>query len=262
MSKATDHDNAAAMRTALAGEIALGLVAGNEAKAELERDPLLAAEVRHWSDEFATLSLEAPAVPPDPRVLQRLQTALVDDLVSSDRQPFAQSYPNLPERSAGMLQSLVFWRGMAAAGFAVAATVLIAVLLQPSIPSPSPARQDVATVPSQRVLLVSQIMPRDGPPEYVATYDGDRGRLIIVPASTLPSRAGVPFLWLVPNDDGDPIGLGPLDPLKPVNLDLTGDMLRFANLMAGLVITLEPVPVAQGGTAQGPVIAHGKFSSH
>lgn len=259
MTKPGDPDSIDEQRMVLAGEIALGLVDATLVAEEMARDPLLAAEIARWDEHVATIALEAPSVTPDPRVLTGLMAAVAHQAAADVVRP-ASPVRNEEKPKAAFLQSLAFWRGMSAAGFAAAAVALSVASLPKAVTSPT--QPDVTIARNPQGLLVSQILPKDGPPEYVATFDISRGRLVVVPAATLPNRGGNPFLWLVPNDDADPIGLGPLDPLITVNLDLARSALPFANEKAGLVITLEPVAVPSGGTAQGPVLAHGKFSSH
>lgn len=267
MSTGMDRDDTDDLRVALAGEIALGLMEAGEVQSALARDPALAAEVARWNERFAALALEEPAATPNPRVLAALVEALGDDarppLAARDAvAPPARRAEPAPRPRGGLFQSLAFWRGMGAAGLATAAAALFVAFAVPRTVPPEPGPRDVVVRETSRVLLVSAILPKDGPPEYVATYDGARGRLVVVPAATLPSRNGIPFLWLVPNDDGDPVGIGALDPLGTVNFDLDEALVRLANVRSGLVVTLEPAAVQAGGTAQGPVLAHGKFSSH
>jgi anti-sigma-K factor RskA len=267
MSEVPDHEDASGTRAMLAGEIALGLLDAEQAAEALASDPLLAAEVTVWSERFAVLALDAPAVAPAPRVLSSVLDS-ISGLVSlesrhSDRNASAAviSKSTSPETQPGFFHNLAMWRGLSAAGLAAAVLLAIAFVSKDTVTSP-PLQQKAALPAPGRVLLVSAIMPKDGPPEYVAAYDAERGRLIIVPAATLPARAGVPFLWLVPNDDGEPVALGALDPLGTVSLDLDSTTVKLANEKSGLVITLEPTVVPAGGLAQGPVLAHGKFTSH
>ncbi len=267
MSKGMDRNETDDLRTALAGEIALGLIDAEAAARAIARDPDLASEIARWNEHFAALALEEPASMPDPRVLAAVVGSLAGNSQSTpaprqDGLARARIAASLPQEGSNVLQSLAFWRGLSAAGLAAAAAALFVAFVVPRTgPLDQPPR-DVVVRETARVLLVSAILPKDGPPEYVATYDGVRGRLVVVPAATLPSRGGIPFLWLVPNDDGEPIAIGALDPLNTVNFDLGQALVRLADLRSGLVITLEPVAVPSGGTAQGPVLAHGKFSSH
>jgi len=267
MSKGMDRNETDDLRTALAGEIALGLIDAEAAARAIARDPDLASEIAKWNEHFAALALEEPASMPDPRVLAAVVGSLAGNPESTpsaqhDGIARARVAASLSPVRSSVLQSLAFWRGLSAAGLAVAAAALIIAFVIPRTGPLDQSPREVVVRETARVLLVSAILPKDGPPEYVATYDGARGRLVVVPAATLPSRIGIPFLWLVPNDDGEPIGIGALDPLSTVNFDLDKALVRVADLRSGLVITLEPVAVPSGGTAQGPVLAHGKFSSH
>jgi anti-sigma-K factor RskA len=259
MSKDMNEGDIKDLRAALGGEIALGLVDGVEAARALAQDPLLAAEVARWNERLALLALEAPAAAPAPSVLAKLTASIAreNDAVRT------------PAQQPSLLHRLAFWRGLSAAGFAAAAAACVFAFWQPPPMMPATQTLTVAAPPSvsapqsiSRVLLVSSILPKDGPAEYVATFDAERGRLVVVPAATLPSRAGIPFLWLVPNDDGEPVAIGVLDPQNTIHFDLSLATAKQADLKSGLVITLEPVAVPAGGAAQGAVLAHGKFSSH
>lgn len=277
------------LRQLQASEIALGLLADEEARRALARDPLLAAEVARASAEFASLALGAAPVSPPPQVFERLKAQIAQDALQPQptAHPSATHQPATHQRAAvaesvrassaspsgswlsRLLESLPFWRAMAGAGFASTAGLAAAMLGGLLAPAPvgvqtrpgTTAPPEIATAPSgQPVLLVSPILPRDGAPAYVAAYDVPRGRLVIVPAATQPSRAGTPYLWLVPHDDGEPIGLGSLDPLAAVSIDLDARRQALTSVRASLVITLEPSLPADGASAAGPVMAHGKFS--
>ncbi len=244
-------------RQELAGEIALGLISDADARAARARDPLLYGEVLRWRHELGALGLEATALPPSPAAWAGISKAIAapDEGVGPSRAGWLRT----------LNASLDFWRGIGAVGLSAAAiAVAFAVLRTPGLP-PAPEQPIVAsrpaeTVTTDRILLVSSLLPRDGPPAYVATYDGERRRLVLVPAATNPSPDGVPYLWLVPNDSGEPVGIGRLDPESPVVLDLNPDAARSANEAAGLVITIEPAGGDMGAAPRGAVIAHGKFS--
>ncbi len=247
-----------AERRELAGEIALGLISDADAKAACARDPMLSGDVLKWQHRLGGLALEAPDMAPPPAAWSAIQMAIS-----------AQPAPD-PVRTAraGWLSqlggSLGFWRGLSAAGFATTAAAIMFALLRVPVPA-APDQPPVAGLrnspaASERILLVSSLLPRDGPPVYVATYDPERSRLVLVPAATTPSAAGVPYLWLVPDDSGEPIGVGLLDPDNPVAIDLGATLAKSANATAGLVITLEVTVGNIGTVPRGPVIAHGKFS--
>ena len=248
-----------AERRELAGEIALGLISDADAKAAYAQDPMLFGDVLKWQHQLGGLAMEVPDMVPPPAAWSAIQIAISAQPTSavSTRTPFVSLVPRLAA-------SLGFWRGLSATGFATAALAIAFALLR--VPTPAaPDQPPVAGLrdspaPTERILLVSSLLPRDGPPVYVATYDATRSRLILVPVATMPSAAGVPYLWLVPNDSGEPVGVGLLDPDSPVALDLGALLAASANASAGLVVTLETAGGDIGTVPRGPVIAHGKFS--
>jgi len=253
-------------RVALAGEIALGLIPETEAAAAMAQDPLLAREVAIAAEQFATLGLEVEPVQPPDRVLDGLKQRLADERAIARPAPvqpqvgFAARCKATVSRLSG---SLALWRGLSGLGFASAAMMLALFMARPALRQDE---QDASAGPSAaasstRVLLVSPILPRDGAPSYVATYDPLRARLVVVPAATQPSRSGIAYLWLVPKDDGEPIGLGQIDPTNIVSFDFDARRRASTDGGASLVITLEPAAPRDGGAAAGPVMAHGKFSA-
>ena len=250
-----------AERRELAGEIALGLISDADAKAACAHDPMLFEDVLRWQHQLGGLAMEAADRDPSPAAWSGIQNGINAQAVPEQTRTAPSG------RHGGWLSrlgaSLGFWRGLSAAGFATAAAAIAFVLLRVPVPAaPESAVAGVRSSPAafERILLVSSLLPRDGPPVYVATYDAERSRLVLVPAATTPSAAGVPYLWLVPDDSGEPVGVGLLDPDSPVAIDLGATLAKSANARAGLVITLEAAGGDIGTVPRGPVIAHGKFS--
>lgn len=252
---AAGRDDPNPERVVRAGELALGLEPGREAS--MRADPVLAAEVDRWEQELARFADEIQPVPPDPQVWQRLDAALGPASIAKAGPPRRGSAAS--GWFSRLFESLTFWRGLAGAGFATAAglALLLAVRTQ-ELPLP----QDPGAGPPlvARALLVSPILPREGPPSYVATYDASRETIVVVPAAITVSGGEFPQLWLVPNDNETPIALGALDPDSPQAIALSTEHARLVNVAAGLVITLEPEATVPS-EAQGPVVAHGRFTS-
>jgi anti-sigma-K factor RskA len=239
-------------RETLAAEIALGLVSAQEAAAATARDPELAAEIARWQGRFNSLVADAPPITPNPRTLPGIL-----DLIEAET---AVTTPPINAPATGLFEKLAFWRGLSAVGFAAAAAAIAwAVLITPEAIDPGRQQQAAGGAPVvERVILVNSILPRDGPPVYVVTFDQQAARLLVVPAATQASRSGVPYLWLVPEGDGEPVGLGVVNPSQTSRLDLSPDVLRRMTIRSSLVVTLEPSEVVNQSAA-GPVLAHGKF---
>jgi anti-sigma-K factor RskA len=268
------------LRRALAGEIALGLLHPAEASAALASDPSLAAMVARFSEDLAGIGLEVAPVTPSPDVLSAVTAAIAAEEAASTISPSARkratsggltqaaapsgtighgTHRRKPSLAARLAASLMFWKVLTATAFATASALGLFLSLQ--MRSPEPVSQQAALPPSPRIVLVSALLPRDGTAQATATFDRDRGRLVIIPVGLQPSSRGVHYLWLVPNDDGDPIGLGALDPNNTIAIDLDTSIRSQLTATAGLVITLEPALPNGSSEAQGPVIAHGKFTA-
>ena len=201
-----------------------------------------------WQRDLAGLADELDPVPPDPRVWARLREAVREEAAAgraADARPRRWGWRAL----AG---SLGFWRMLAGAG--LASTAALAAVLIATTPDDGPTPPP----PAARTLLVSSLLPADGPPAFVVTYDPARATILVVPAAVAAVRGRVPHLWLVSDSADAPVALGPLDPSRPLALALAPIQARLVALQAGLVVTLEPTG-AVNADAPGPVIAHGRF---
>jgi anti-sigma-K factor RskA len=238
-------------RSLRAAELSLGLVTGENRDEAGRCDPALAREIARWEEDLARFSDELKPISPSPRAWEALSKTIAKEAVpisptGAVLQPAA--------RWRDWIDNLWLWRMLAGAGVCAALAALL-LLHTPGV-QPSQPTQPVA-----RVLLVSALLPRDGPPLYVATYDAARSLVLAVPAATEAAPGRAPLLWLVPKDNKDPIALGHLDPEQPVAVALAPEVARLLDGEAGLVVTLEPEGEPIGPAASGPVIAHGRFTS-
>lgn len=243
-------------RTTLAGELALGLKSDRDAA--LLNDPALAGEVQQWEQEFAQFVNEVHASPPDPRVWSLVEAAIGNEPSPSAAIVGRPEGQTMRDRARHLVASLLLWRSLAGVGFA-AATLLGALLIDGGIndlPQEDP-KWEAAIVGA---VLVSPLLPREGPAAYVATYDVSRRTIFAVPAAIKIRPGQFPKLWLVVSEADDPIALGTLDPERPQAIKLSASNAARVSGTSGLVITLEPTP-SDGDGAAGPVIAHGVFTS-
>lgn len=224
-------------RTLRAAEEALGLAP----RQMVGRDPALAAAVARWEADLAGLAVELPPVAPADRVWQGIRAGM------------APPAPAPAPWWHGVWESLALWRGLAAG--AVAAALLLAVLPRAL---PRPAEAPVATR-EVAVLLVAALLPRDGPATHVAAYDPRRTEMVLVPAAA-PTGPGVPWLWLVPPGEADPIPLGALAADLPTVIPVSAGLVPLVEGEGNLAITLEPAGTTPSGSAPGPVVAHGKLT--
>jgi anti-sigma-K factor RskA len=239
-----------AERDTLAAEIALGLLSEEKTNQVLRVDPALALDVARWQEALAVLAAGVSPVPPSAGVIARIKAQVP-----------AQHGVAAEVASVGWLQalwqSMAFWRGLAMTG-AVAASVAIGVLVFSAPTLRAPDNSIVAKAEVQLV-LTSALVPGDGPAYFVVTYDGPRGQLIAYPTARIFERGGVPYLWLVPGEDKEPIGIGPLNEDKPTALKLASLANLTVKERTGLVVTMEPSATIVGA-ARGRVIAHGKLA--
>ena len=231
-----------------AAEIALGLVDAEPQKQILRGDPALRNEVARWKQTLSWLADELPPVPP-PKATWAALKARIDDA------PSISAGGSSPGRFAGLMTSLNWWRGLAGTG--LAATAALAAILLWRMPEPVPAPTPATARP--QIVLVSSLLPKDGPPLFVVSFDMTTATIIAIPTAQDAVRGGIPQLWLVPKGDGDPIALGALALSRPSRIVLRADVATYADHAASLVITLEPAVVRDGYSERGPVIAHGVF---
>lgn len=221
----------------LAAEYALGVLdatARREAERRIAAEPAFAAEVAAWQARLAPMLDEIAPVPAPARVWPRIRAALGHD---------AQARA---AKSRSLWDSLPFWRGVGATGFAMAAAVVLYVALQRPPVAPTPAPYVVA------------IRHDDGSPAYTATLDAQRTSLVLVPLRSNAGDAGrVPELWLIPAG-GKPQSLGVIDRSSAMVLRLPA-ALRDAAVGGVIAVTLEPPGGAPNGVPTGPVIAKGNI---
>lgn len=243
-----------------AAEYVLGLLdadARRTAHSRLESDPDFANEVARWETHF-TPWLDAIAPVPVPASLwPRIQTTLWQHELPS-RQPQSSQPQPLQSKRPPLLQSLGFWRGLAAGGFAVAVASVAALLLttrQLPMSAPTPGQVVVAT-PTGAPMVVS-LRQDDGTTAYTATVDPVRGTMVLVPISLGGDPSLSPELWLIPTGD-HPHSLGMIERGKAMVVSIPAS-LRSASTDALFAVSLEPAGSHAHQAATGPVVAKGKL---
>jgi anti-sigma-K factor RskA len=215
----------------LAAEYALGVLAGTErAAAErlFQRDASFATMVAAWEERLAPWTREIAEVAPP---------ALVWDAIVA-----ALPAPTPP--SAGLWQSIVFWRGFALAS-ALAAACLGAFIYLGALNREPP--------------LIASI-DGGGHRHFVATIDTARGSIAVQPAAYSADATREPELWLIPAD-GKPRPLGMLRADRAVTITIPTELLAQTVSNAVLAVSLEPPGGSPTGLPTGPVIATGKLTS-
>ncbi|RUT28223.1 anti-sigma factor [Arsenicitalea aurantiaca] len=216
------------------GEYALGLLPAQEAAAlarQIAEEPALAAELRFWQSRLSDLDEEFAEVSPPAAVLPAIEKRLFGSA----------------EARGGLWESLGFWRGLAAAGVAVAVLSLGAHMLRPVPVDPD----------AFAVQLVAALNAQEGSGvQFVALFDAETGNVRITSLSGEPVPDRDFELWYI-EAGSDPVSMGvvPLDARTEIPL---GPADR-ARLTPGtvLAITLEPQGGSPTGDPTGPVVAAG-----
>ena len=234
-------------------EYVLGLLdadARRTAQGRLDSDPAFANDVARWETHFTPwLETIAPVAVPA-SLWPRIRTTLWQHELP-DRQPHSSA------ARPPLLQSLGFWRGLAAGGFAVAVASVAALLLatrQLPVSAPTPVPVVVAT-PTAAPMVVS-LRQDDGSTAYTATVDPVRGTIVLVPIDLGGDPSLSPELWLIPTGD-HPHSLGMIERGKAMVVSIPAS-LRSASADALFAVSLEPAGSHAHQAATGPVVAKGK----
>src|SRR5665213_68926 len=201
----------------LAAEYALGVLTGTDRAAAqrlLQRDRNFARMVAEWEQRLAPWAGEIVEVSPPPQVWEAIAAAL----------------PAAAPPSAGIWQSLAFWRGFALAS-ALAAACLGGLIYLGAVKDAPPL---IATIEG------------GGARVFVATIDARRGTVSVVPASYSadPTRA-----------------LGLLRADRTVTIAIPPEFASQTVGNATLAVSLEPPGGSPTGAPTGPVIGAGKLTS-
>lgn len=214
-----------------AAEFALGVLDGAEraaAAARIGTDAGFAAAVARWQGRYAALA-------PTDR-LAELWPAIAARI--SDQSTAAAGGPDL----APVLRR---WRALAA-GFAVAAAVLLAVVLR-DLREPALGGLSAALTGADRAFVTVSIDPA-------------QRRLVVQPAGLVAALAGrTPELWVVPAV-GRPRSLGIIDPTAARALEPSDEVRRLLLPDATLAISGEPSIGSPTGQPTGPIIVSGKIA--
>lgn len=238
-------------RELLAAELALRLLSSEEhdaARAELARDPELAALVAEWEGKLAPLAEELDPVPPAPQVWQRIS----DSLAVTPDQSGADNDNDRNE--ADLLRARLRrwqWGGAAAAAAALVLGLLSAPLLQRG-----PAGAD----PDTPVLAASLPVGGESGPRLALTYLPASGDLLVEASSVPGDGIHDHELWLVVPDD-KPISMGLIASGTQRRITLPPELARRVDSGLEVVLTREPLGGAPKGGVAGPVVATGKFST-
>lgn len=222
-------------RDALAAELALGLLEGEERAAALRlvlSDRDFARAVADWRDALAPLFDLVPEVAPSADLWPRIEAALDGNAPAAPR--------------AG------FWKGATAVALAAAAALAGVLVLRPA-PAPQIIERAAPVVAQLAAPLVS-----DGTASVVmARYDPAHATLR-VQANALPDDDRATELWVIPAD-GTPRSLGVFGKSGMTEVAMTPTLRAWLVDGATLAVSLEPAGGSPTGLPTGPVIASGKL---
>lgn len=211
-----------------AGELALGVLDGDERAAALRRvlaEPDFAAEVTRWRRQLAGLAVGYPEVAPADAVEREIVTRL------------------RPERR----RQVGVWRGLAVAASAIAASLAL-ILALPRHPRPV-----AVPAPPARV-LVAALAGKGGKP-YAAVYDEHAARVSLVGAAPWAADRSAELWAIAPGKPPSALGL-----LTRGERSVVALAPRARGAMAAgvtLAVSIEPAGGSPTGLPTGPVVASG-----
>ncbi|AME26871.1 anti-sigma factor [Burkholderia sp. PAMC 26561] len=223
----------------LAGEYVLGTLSTAQHEDVSKRmltDPALRAAVQEWEARLLPLTSMTDPVEPSTRLWHRIERSV--DFVEHE----AAARTTVPASQTSRLtlwRDLMFWRGMSAAGFAVAAIFGSLLLIRQNTPP---------TVPKYMVVLVA---PQDKAPGWVIQVSADRElQLIPLGSVELPSDRALQF-WTKGDGWSAPISLGMVK--QGATLRVPVSKLPSVQKNQLFELTLEPLSGSPTGRPSGPV---------
>lgn len=229
----------------LAAEYVLGVLdahAHRQARARVEADAAFARAVVGWESRLAPLVVAVEPVEVPAHVWPRLRTRLGWSPVQGARRD-------------GLWNSIGFWRGATAAGFAAAAALAVVSVMRAPVPTPAPP--PVATTPAPLRRMVTTLVDEAGRPLFLAAIDARSGRMTLTPVPTARDAQGrVPELWLIPAGQA-PRSLGVVDTATAREIDVPVALRDSLATGSTLAVSLEPAGGAPRGAPTGPIIATG-----
>lgn len=220
----------------LAGEYVLGTLSGQqrrEVEQRLAQEPALQAAVQAWEARLLPLTALVPAVPPSPRLWQRV----VRSLDALERPATAMPPSDTRPAWNSLWRSLAFWRGLTVVGFTAAALAMVVLPGQFQAP--------------QTRFMVVLVAPEDKSPGWVVQARSDR-RVELIPLGMLqvPADKSLQF-WTKADDWKAPVSLGIVQPGERVSVPLNNLPGMQKNQLFEL--TLEPRAGSPTGRPTGPI---------
>lgn len=239
MTQADDRDLEHGGDDALAAEYVLGVLPGDERQAvarRIEVDAAFASLVGAWEERLSPLNTGYEDVEP-PASLK----ALVDARLFERPESKVEAQP-------GLLQSLAFWRGLAAAALVALAIAIALPLQQP------------AAVPEDAPRLVASLAADGTDVRYLAVYDGNSGEIGLSHVTGDRAQGRDFELWVIENNAA-PVSLGVVPVGASVHVAVASAHRELISSGALFAISLEPEGGSPTGQPTGPVVAAGDLRS-
>ena len=224
-------------RNALAAELAMGLLEGEEREAAerlARRDPAFAAEVARWSERLGPMLDEVEGVAPPPGGLEAI-------LAKTSKAPGVAN-------DNGKLR---FWRGWSAASTALAAALALFLVVRD--PAASPVQ------PSAGAPLVAAMSAVGSPLRLVATWDAADRTLVVAAATSVAPVAGHSHELWVQARDGTVRSLGIMPASGRMHGELPPEQARLLAEGAVLMLSVEAAGGSTSGTPSKQVVAEGRL---
>jgi len=215
----------------LVAEFALGLLDASEHEQVGRRivvEPTLGRELTMWRLRLSALDREFVEVPAPAGVLGRVEARLFP--------PSAATTP------AGFWNSLRLWRGLAAAGLALA-VIAFGVNLAPRAPLTGPE-------------LVAALEAEGSNVKLIAFYDQTAGtiRIAALSGDAVPNKDFE--LWAIEGKNA-PISMGVISVNAKANVNMPATVKQGFGAGTVLAVTLEQKGGSPTGAPQGPIVAAG-----
>ena len=228
---------------ALAGEFALGVLAGQEradAMFRLRTDPDFKRAVEAWERQLAPLATRVEPIDPPAGLEDRLMRLIAgrQDTAAGGREVFQ------------LQRRLRLWQSASLAAAAAIGLLLISLFSHlPRTAGISPA--------AQRYVAVLQ--PEGQGPAFVATVDLTSGILSAQSIGAVPETGKSFELWAVGAGRDRPRSLGVVDGRLRIPVEKLGKVSRQDLQNTILAVSIEPKGGSPTGVATGPIVYTGKL---
>ena len=236
MTDVSEHDGGERDDDVVAAEYVLGVLPvgeRTEVARRVEEDRTFAMRVRAWEEHFSGMNDAFGEERPPSVVLDKIE----DRLFALD--------PAQKKANAGLWTSLVFWRGLAVAAFAMVA-ILAGTLVM---------RDSRTGLPREE--LVASLSADESDATFLAVKAAD-GEIRITRTGAEPPSGRAHELWVIVANR-DPISLGLVTPEGTTNTILPADIASLPDDALTLAVSLEPAGGAPDGKPTGPIVAAGQL---